>query len=211
MIATKSRRPLVGIASVVILLGLPAIAAAQASTFVLPFDRTGTPGQECAQAIDPISGLPVVDANGNPVVQCHAIGAFVDPCTGQNVDVTGSTTLSISTNVTGSNQLKVSVGEVTKGNGVGWDPLQPYLVGVNPNPLTANTYSFAENQQFNTQFTINGDPTSITSSTFSDKLFMKGSKSLNNWTIKATFTIKVNGQGVVTGVTSSLTGDVCKG
>ena len=198
VIITRSGRIIPGTLVLAVALAIPATAAAQSSTFVLPFDRLGPPTQNCTTQPD-------------GTITCVAAGAFQDPCTGQNVDVTGSTTLTISTNVTGSGSMKLSVSEVTKGTGTGWDPLEPYLLGVNPDPLTANTYSFAESQKFDTQFTLSGDPTTITSSTFSDKLFMKGSKSLNNWTIKATFTIKINGNGVVTSVNNNFTGDVCKG
>lgn len=210
MSITTRNRSIVGLTCLVAFLALPAIAAAQSSTFIIPFNRVGTPGSECRQAVD-ANGNPLFNADGTAVIVCTAVGAFVNPCTAENVDVTGSTTLTITTNVTGTGSMKLSVGEVTKGTGMGWNALQAYLPGVNPDPLVANTYAFSESQQFNTQFTLNGDPLSLTSSTFSDKLFMKGAKSLDNWTIKATFTVKVNGKGIVTSVTSNLTGDICKG
>jgi hypothetical protein len=197
MTGTKVTRSLIGIGCLAAVLAFPAMAAAQASTFTIPFDRTGAPGQDCHQAIDPVTGLPVVDANGQPVIVCVPTGSFINPCTAENVGVLGSTTLSINVNISGSGSAKVSVGEVTKGTGLG--------------ALSGTTYAFSESQQFNTQFTLNGDPNTLTSSTFSDKLFMKGAKSVDNWTIKATFTIRINGQGVVTSVNSTMTGDICKG
>jgi hypothetical protein len=212
MTAYKFRRVIVGIASFLALVALPVVASAQSSTFVIPFSRVGPPGTECEAVIDPVTGVMVIDpTTGQPVMQCNPTGAFQNPCTLQNVDVTGSTTMTISLNVTGSGQGKASVSETTKGSGMGWDPTLPYLVGVNPNPLTATIYNFTESQQFNAQFTLNGDPTTLTTSTFTDKLFMKGAKSTDNWTIKATFKIQINGQGVVTSTQSSFTGNVCNG
>jgi hypothetical protein len=179
------------------LFALPATAAAQASTFVLSFDRTGTPGAELKPVLDPITGLPLLDPSGQPVMLVTQTGAFVNPCTGENVDVIGSTTLTIFTNITGSGSMKISVGEVTKGNGLG--------------QMSGFTYSFSDSQQFNSQFAVSSDPTTLTETTFSDKLFLRGAKSVDNWTIRATFKVQVNGNGVVTSVTENLTGDVCKG
>src|SRR4051812_40530051 len=219
MINHKFAPFVVGVLCVGALLAVPRTAAAQASTFPIAFDRTGAPGSEIVNVIDPITGLQVLDANGNPVFATRPTGAFIDPCTSAYVDVTGTTTLSINVNITGNGSAKVSVGETTKGAGIGRNN-----AGLVFNPdgtltttipydgtVTTSLYSFAESQQFNTQFTLNGDPMTITSSTFSDKLFLKGASKVDNWTIKATFTIKINGQGKVTSVNSTFSGDVCKG
>jgi hypothetical protein len=122
---------------------------------------------------------------------------LVDPCTGGNtVEAVGTETTTISTKVTGSGDLHLDISDVFKGTGA--DVLD-----------ATKTYTYSDNEQFS--FTTPLPVGSATAdSTFTQKIFVKGSKSLDNWMIKATITFKVNANGVVTKITS-LTSDVCKG
>ena len=64
MAGFKSRF-IVGLALVV--LALPAMAAAQSSTFIVEFNRTGTPGTATVTTTDPLTGQPItmiVDRSG---------------------------------------------------------------------------------------------------------------------------------------------------
>jgi hypothetical protein len=181
-----------------LVLALPATASAQTSTFSIPFSRTGTPGTVLVPVLDPITGFQLTDpTTGQPVYEVQQTGAFVDPCTKENVDVIGSTTLTITVSVNGSGQMKVSVGETTKGAGRG--------------QTSGTIYSFSDSQQFSTQYSVGSDPTSITAVTFGDKLFLRGAKSTDNWTIRTAFKIQINASGAVTSTKETLTGDVCKG
>jgi hypothetical protein len=122
---------------------------------------------------------------------------LVDPCTGNNtVDVSGVETTTISTKVTGSGDLHLDISDIFKGTGV--DVLD-----------ATNTYTYSDNEQFSftTALPVGTD---TADSTFTTKIFLKGSKSLDNWMIKATITFKVNANGVVTKSTT-LGSDVCKG
>ena len=122
---------------------------------------------------------------------------LVDPCTGFNtVDVSGMETTTVSTKVTGSGDLHLDISDVFKGTG--FDVLD-----------ATKTYTYSDNEQFS--FTTPLPVGSATfDSTFTSKIFVKGSKSLDNWMIKATITFKVNANGIVT-KTTSLSSDVCKG
>jgi hypothetical protein len=86
-------------------LAFPTAAAAQSSTFVIPFDRTGAPG---------------IDANGNPT------GAFINPCTAELVDVTGASTITTNQRLGNNGVLTTTVGVVTKGSGIGQISLMAY-------------------------------------------------------------------------------------
>jgi len=119
-----------------------------------------------------------------------------DPCTGDNVLILGLETTTVTTNVTGSGDLHLSISDIFKGAGA--DVLDP-----------SRKYTYSDNEQFNftTPLPVGSD---LADSTSTFKIFMKGSKSLDNWMIKATITFKVNSNGVVTKSTA-LTSDVCKG
>jgi hypothetical protein len=122
---------------------------------------------------------------------------LVDPCTQNNtVEVTGIETTTTSMKVTGSGDLHLDISDVFKGTGV--DVLD-----------ATRTYTYADNEQFSftTALPVGSD---IADSTFTSKIFLKGSKSLDNWMIKATITFHVNANGVVTKDTI-FTSDVCKG
>ena len=86
-------------------LAFPTTAAAQSSTFIIEFDRTGPPG---------------VDANGNPT------GAFNNPCTFELVDVTGASTITTNQRLGNNGIVTTSVGVVTKGTGIGQTSLLLY-------------------------------------------------------------------------------------
>jgi len=123
----------------------------------------------------------------------------VNPCTGNNiVEVTGAETTSISTKVSGSGNLHVTISDVFKGTGV--DLLD-----------ATKTYTYSDNEQFSSDVPIPVDPNVPGNITFTAKLFMKGSKALDNWTTKATIVFKINSNGVVTKDSTTFSGDVCKG
>jgi len=123
----------------------------------------------------------------------------VNPCTGNNlVEVTGVETTSIVTKVTGSGDLHLDISDVFKGTGV--DLLD-----------ATKTYTYSDNEDFHITAAVPNDSTTFTSLTFTGKLFMKGSKSLDNWTTKATIVFKVNSQGLITKDVTIFSGDVCKG
>jgi hypothetical protein len=123
---------------------------------------------------------------------------LTDPCAGGNtVHVTGLETTTITSKVTGSGDLHLDVSDVFKGTGV--DVLD-----------STKTYTYSDNQQFSFTAALPIDPTATADSTFTSKIFLKGSKSLDNWMIKATIVIKINANGIITKSTS-LTSDVCKG
>jgi hypothetical protein len=177
------------------LLALSATAAAQSSTFVVPFDRVGAPGTTTISTTDPLTGEPttvVVDT-----------GAFVNPCTFENVDVTGASTVSTLQTVDRFGTVKVNVNVVTKGSGQGWTPAPDGTPIV-----TQGTYTFNDSQQFTFRLPAVGDEFS---SDFSDKLAMKGAKSIDNWTIRAHFRIKINALGEVQVLMIKTNTDVCKG
>ena len=133
------------------------------------------------------------------VVQQNFDIQVVNPCTGNNiVHVMGIETTSISTKVAGSGNLHVTVNDVFKGTGV--DLLD-----------ATKTYTYSDNQSFNSDVPIPVDPNVPGDITFTAKLFMKGSKALDNWTTTATVVFKINSNGVITKNASTFSGDVCKG
>jgi hypothetical protein len=205
MTAFTSSRFIVGILSVAALFASPSIAAAQSktSTFTVTVDRTGTPGTETATVIDPVTGQPVVDPiTGLVVTTTRPTGAFVNPCTAENVDVLGSTNVSITTS-TSTKGVKVVVGESTKGTGSGWTGTSSADA-----VFSGNTYTFSDGQQFTTT-TLAGQ---LQSSDFTDKFTMRGRGPLDNWIIRITMTLNVDALGNATVTIKSLTADpTCKG
>ena len=191
---TYNRHQIIAGLSALLLLGLPVLAAAQSSTFVIPFERVGTPGTKTVTQIDPMTG----EVSEITV----ATGAFVNPCTLEYVDVTGVSTISTLQTTDKFGTLKVNVGVTTKGTGQGW-----VLVGGIPT-FTLSTYLFSDGQQITFRLPAAGEEFS---SDFSDKLVMKGSKRIDNWTIRAHFRIKVNPDGAVQLLMTKMNADVCKG
>ncbi len=178
------------------LLALPAVVAAQSSTFVIPFDRTGDPRTEIQLLPDPLDPGTLIEV---PV----DLGAFVNPCTIENVDVTGSSTISTLQTVDSKGNVKVNVSVRTKGTGRGWTGAN-YLSAV----FSGATYNFDDNQQFSFRLPAVGQEFS---SDFADKLAMRGAGSIDNWTIRAHFRIKVNAAGEVQVLMIKTTPDICKG
>jgi hypothetical protein len=177
---------------------LPGMAAAQsASTFIVPFDRTGAPG---------------VDTLLNPT------GAFDNPCTGEWVDVTGSSSVTINqTAKDNKGEFKITVSVTSRGSGTGWmppalwDPLVPPDAGAYTDRiLTGSTYVFTENQKF-TATVPYLLATEYFNSTFSDKFGLKGQGPTDNWVIRAFFRVKISGTGTVQVFIDRMNGDVCKG
>ena len=132
------------------------LAAAQSSTFVIPFTTT-----------------------------------VVNPCTAQTVTIGGSSTVTISENVTGSGILNIDVGVVTKGIGI----------------AVATKYTLSESSQFS----LKVNPNEEVQSDFTDKWMLKGAKSVDNWTHKIRLHITINALGEVTSLTQTDNGDVCNG
>jgi len=129
MAALKSYRVICG---ALILLALPAVVTAQTSTFVLPFERVGTPGTEVVTVIDPLNPAQTIQ-------QTNDIGAFINPCTAENVDVRGTSTISTAQSIDKFGNLKVNVSEITKGTGAGWVALN------GAQSFTGATYAFNQN------------------------------------------------------------------
>lgn len=166
-----------GLLSMAMLLSASTPAAAQGpSTFIVPFERVGPP------VFDPLTGL-------------QTGGAFINPCTAENVDVTGSTTISIAQSLLGNGETSISVSAVTKGSGTG----QQSLIG----------YAFSESQQFSVKAPLFAGQEF--DSSFSDKFALKGAKSIDNWVIRAHFRLKIAADGTVQVSLVNLTGDLCKG
>ena len=190
MATSKIGITLLGVLFVALLLALPAAAAAQSSTFLVPFDR---------------SGLPDVDDAGVPV---PGTGAFLNPCTSEFVDVFGATTISIAQSLDRKGNLKVTVSTVTKGTGQGWTG--PDAFG---NQLfTGNNYAFAETQQFMVQTPPISSTSEAFVSDFFDKIAMKGTRSIDNWIVRARFRIRVSADGtVLVNLVRLNDGDACKG
>jgi hypothetical protein len=167
-----------------LLLALPQAAFAQSSTFVIPFERVGPP------IFDPVTGAAID-------------GAFVNPCTFENVDVSGSSTVSISTSVM-NGVVKTSVGVVSKGTGTGWTFGADGVAVI----LSGKTYVFTDTQQFTLKASL-GD---IVESDFFDKFNLKGTRSTDNWIIRARFRVKIGSNGQVQVSLVKLNdGDTCKG
>ena len=194
MARLQSRRFILGLA--LVLLALPAMAAAQSSTFIVEFNRTGTPGTATVTIVDPLTGQPttmIIDT-----------GAFTNPCTAENVDVRGTSTISTGQTIDRFGTVKVVVSEVTKGTGAGWvrDALGAPV-------LTGSTYTFTESQQLTFRLPAVGKEFA---SDFADKIAMKGAKSIDNWIVRAHFRLKVNADGTVQVFLVKTTADpTCKG
>lgn len=186
MTDTTRRRLSVGVLGIAAVIGglinPPTAAAQSSSTFVIPFERTGIPG---------------VDGLGNPT------GAFQNPCTLEFVDVTGSSTVSITQQLANQKgEIKTSIGVSSKGSGAGW--IEPYPT------WTGHSYVFSENQSIVTVVPAlaTGE---VFESTFSDKFTMKGAGNLDNWVVRAYFKLKVDSKGTIQVSIDRMTGDVCHG
>lgn len=160
-----------------VLLAWPTGLAAQ-SSFPIPLDRTGTPGTTTATSLDPMSG--------DPTTITVDTGAFVNPCTLENVDVTGGSTISTTQSVDRFGTIKVTVSVVSKGTGFGWVP----ATDGSQSP-TGSTYTFSDSQHFTFRIFVGEE----FSSDFSDKFALKGARSIDNWIIRAHFRIKINALG----------------
>jgi hypothetical protein len=161
-------------------LAFPTVAAAQSSTFVVVFDRSGAPG---------------IDGAGN------ATGAFFNPCTGQYVDVFGSSTISTSQRLGNNGIITTNVSVSTKGTGT---TSQYQIV---PQTLFL-TYPFSESQSF----LLKSELGEVVESDFFDKISMKGPGKTDNWMLRARFRIKIAPDGTVqVSLVRVNDGDQCKG
>ena len=192
MLAMRELRNMFGLCALTLLV-LPGMAAAQSSTFVIGFERIGPPGVTAVCLPDPLNpGGPCIPTTVDS-------GAFVNPCTLENVDVVGTSTVSTVQTLDKFGTIKVNVSVVTKGTGAGWITLGTY---------TGSSYAFNDSQQFTFQLPEVGQEFS---SDFSDKLAMKGAKSIDNWVIRAHFRIKVNAAGDTQVFMIKTNADSCKG
>jgi hypothetical protein len=167
-----------------VLLGIPQAVFAQSSTFIVPFQRAGAP------IYDPLTGAQVD-------------GAFVNPCTAEFVDVFGSSTISIATSVM-NGVVKTTVGVVSKGNGTGWTLGADGVTVI----VSGKTYVFTDSQQFTVKASL-GD---VVESDFFDKFNLKGTRSTDNWIIRARFRVKIGSNGQVqVNLVKLSDGDTCKG
>ena len=193
MAGLKSVRFIVGFALMALV--IPAMAAAQSSTFIVPFDRSGEQGTRLVTQIDPLTGLTTTISVDT--------GAFLNPCTAEFVNVLGNSTISTSQSVDKFGVTKINVSVVTKGSGAGW-------VGSSLAPtFTGATYIFNESQQFSVRQPSAGSQEFL--SDFADKITMRGAKSIDNWTIRANFRLRVDSLGTVKVELIKLSGDICKG
>ena len=173
---------------------LPVIATAQTSTFIVPLDRTGIPGTTTVTQYDPLTGQPIT-----VVVDT---GAFDNPCTLEFVDVMGTSTITTQQSVDKFGTMKVNVGVVSKGTGLGWVEL------AGTPTFTGSTYAYSETQNFVFRLPSSGQEFA---SEFVDKLAMKGARSTDNWVIRARFRIHVDSAGVVKVFLIKTAADNCKG
>lgn len=136
-------------------------------------------------------GPPVFD----PITGEQTGGAFINPCTAELVDVTGATTISIAQSLLNNGETKITVTSNTTGSGFG--------------QTSGANYSFTEKQQFGVRALLS--PYQEFDSSFTDKFSLKGAKSIDNWSIRALFRLKVSTTGQILVSLTKLTGDVCKG
>jgi len=122
-----------------------------------------------------------------------------NPCNGGDpVMVSGTETIVISSKITGAGQLHLDISDVSKGSGISTIDL-------------TRTYTFSDNEQFSVNATLPFDPLGLNSFTFTQKLFLKGAKSLDNWVVRASFVLQINQQGIVTKGPTNFASGVCKG
>ena len=189
MVTLRLNRIVVGLSVLVLLVVSGSAAAQSSSTFIVPFDRTGAPG---------------VDGAGNPT------GAFDNPCTGELVDVTGSSSVTINQTAKDSKgEFKITVSVTSTGSGLGWVSLSDPPDYTNAT-FTGSTYAFRENQSFRATVPILL-PSEAFDSSFSDKFSLKGKGPMDNWVIRAYFRVKISGTGVIQVWIERMTGDVCNG
>lgn len=154
-----TRVPRIGL-GIIIAVGLTAasnITQALAPTVVVvPFER---------------SGPQVLDANGLPIA-----GAMFNPCTGELVDVSGSTAITV-TEALLTNAVRRRTFDIeTTGSGAGRS--------------SGGLYPISEDQAFD----VIG---SLTESAFTDKIHMTGAGNVDDWTLRATFRLRLNDLGGV--------------
>ena len=158
-------------------LALPGAVYAQSSTLIVPFERIGAPD---------------LDDLGNPV---PGTGGMDNPCTGERVDVIGSSTITTSSTLMNNGDIRTSVSVLTKGTGVGQSS------GV--------LYPFRESQSFSIRRPSAGGP--AIDSTFNDKLAMRGPGAVDNWVVRVTMRLRIDAAGNVIVDTTRLNEGVCKG
>lgn len=158
--------------------------------FVAPLGAQKTGSLTTVVTIDR-SGPPEIGADGNPV---PGTGAIFNPCTGENVNISGTMTTTSSQYMDNQGFIRTNVSVLSKGTGTG--------------VVTGTLYPFSETQNFN----VKSDPTSFDFvSTFTDKIGLRGPKSTDNWVVRATMKITVLPDGTVKNELTSVTSDVCKG
>lgn len=158
---------------------------------IAPLGAQSTKGSLTSVTTIDRSGPAELDASGNKV---PGTGAIFNPCTGEDVNISGTMTTTSSQYLDPQGFIRTSVSVISKGTGTG--------------VLTGTLYPFSETQNFN----IKSDPTSLEFvSSFTDKIGLRGPKSIDNWVVRATMKITVFPDGTVKNELTNLSSDVCKG
>ena len=201
---TRIPRLAFAIPALALLLAFPAAAAAQI-TAEIPFDRQGEPGAMTVTQTDPLNPTQTVTVT-------VPTGAFINPCTFEYVDILGTSVVSSSQSIDKFGFLKVNVGIVTKGSGVGHlDDDGDLTNGGYTEVLSGSNYSFLETQSFNFKIPVATLSTSAFTSDFIDKISMKGARSIDNWVIRVVFRVKVSNGEVKVFLVRMNDANVCKG
>ena len=128
------------------------------------------------------------------------------------MDILGTSVVSSSQSIDKFGFLKVNVGIVTKGSGVGHlDDDGDLTNGGYTEVLSGSNYSFLETQSFNFKFPVATLSTSAFTSDFIDKISMKGARSIDNWVIRVVFRVKVSNGEVKVFLVRMNDANVCKG
>ena len=138
--------------------------------------------------------LPTIASAQNSSFVVPFAQTFTNPCTNEIVDVSGSSTVTISERLMNDGSTSTAVSVTTKGTGRGQSS------GV--------SYVFSENQNFTVKAVVIGE---AFDSTFSDKLALRGAQSVDNWVVRAYFRLKIDATGRIMVSIERMTGDICKG
>lgn len=148
-----------GFVFAVIAVSLSSLGLAQQTTATITVDRTGP------QLFDPATGGPVG-------------GAVFNPCTGELVDLTGTSTITVADINDGVVlTTTVSVGSSFRGTG----------------QMSRTAYRSDDSQPFNVRRSTAAG--SALEATFTDRIKMTGPESYDQWQLRATFRLKIDQYG----------------
>lgn len=181
------------------------VAAAAQTTVQIPFDRTGEPGTTTVTQVDPLNPSQTVTVT-------VPTGAFINPCTVEYVDVLGISTVTSTQTIDKFGFMKVSVSIKTTGSGLGiTDDDGDLTNGGHTGTPSGAAYNFVETQSLQFRLPVANLETKEFISEFIDKITMRGNQSIDNWTVRARFRIKVNAAGVVTTFLVKMEEGACRG